>query len=123
MKTENLTESSQCSDAASAATAAFHRPPENFNCAQAVASALGADESVVAADSANGGGRAEGGLCGALFAALRAVPPERREEVKSSFAKETGALACREIKGTFKTPCHLCVAAAARLAADAKQLG
>ncbi|MDO5566909.1 MAG: redox-active protein [Planctomycetia bacterium] len=96
------------------AKAAFHQPPAMLNCAQSVAQLAGHDE-VLAAYQAFGGGRAEGGLCGALYAALQFIPEEQREKAKEEFAQKAGALTCREIKGTSKTPCQECVAIGAWL--------
>ncbi|MBO5959262.1 MAG: hypothetical protein J6Q65_03980, partial [Lentisphaeria bacterium] len=68
--------------------------------------------------SACGGGRAEGGRCGALHAALLLVPEEKRRELAERFRAEAGSELCREIKATG-FPCVKCVEIAARLAEEA----
>lgn len=96
------------------AQATFHQQPAMLNCAQSVAHITGHDE-VLQAYRALGGGRAEGGICGALYAALQFIPEEQRQKAKEEFAQKAGAITCREIKGTNKTPCLECVALGAWL--------
>ena len=92
----------------------FHQPPTFPNCAQSVAILTGHPEQ--ATDLAVcGGGRAPGGLCGALHAALLFTPAEKRDELIDAFRETVGATTCREIKGTTRTPCSVCVAAGAKL--------
>lgn len=88
----------------------FHNPEYGHNCAQAVAYKnikLYDNENVVAEYKAYGGGRAEGGVCGALFAAMQAMP-EKADEIKARFAERVGDWRCKEIKQTTKTPCTDC---------------
>lgn len=92
----------------------FHQAPNHLNCAQSVAKIAGRDD-LVPGDLAFGGGRAEGGLCGSLFAALQICPEVHHEKIKEDFAQKAGALTCREIKGKMKTPCSECVAIGAFL--------
>ena len=51
----------------------FHIPPESLNCAQAILKGFqqefGITDQEIEEFRNNGGGRAEGGICGALFAA------------------------------------------------------
>ncbi len=91
------------------AASVFHQPPLRANCAQSVA-LLAGREDLVADLAACGGGRAPGGLCGALHAALLLTPAEKRDEVIETFRQEAGATTCRELKGVVKTPCQKCVA-------------
>lgn len=104
---------------AGSAAATFHHPDYKHNCAQAIAykwRRLYADpDTVVARMQACGGGRAEGGLCGALHAALQIVPAERRDKFMADFAARAGSLTCAEIKRAAKTPCPRCVAIADEL--------
>lgn len=99
------------------ATDTFRTSPYLHNCAQAVAfkyrDALGADEKQVLARFANcGSGRAEGGVCGALYAAL-AVRPDAADEVTRRFKEKTqGYTTCLEIKRLSGVPCPVCVQAA-----------
>ena len=96
------------------AHALFTAVPKRHNCAQAVMEGGGGSPEQVAAMAACGGGRAPGGLCGALHAALL-LCPGRAEEIKAAFAQKAGALTCRDIKGRAGTPCAVCVETAACL--------
>lgn len=96
------------------AHALFTAVPKLHNCAQAVVEGAGGTPEQIAEMAACGGGRAPDGLCGALYGAL-VMCPERAEEIKAAFANEVGALACREIKSAAKTPCPMCVEAAAKI--------
>ena len=60
------------------------------------------------------GGRAEGNVCGALYAARKLVAAERRAELDAFFQEHVGDLRCREIKSKFRTPCQDCVLIAAK---------
>jgi hypothetical protein len=96
---------------------------ERLNCAQSVLRAFQSHRNIPEDDIAeakfHGGGRAEGGLCGALYAALKLVPePEARQRVRDAFVAVAGADTCREIKRTARTPCVECVRIAARLLVD-----
>lgn len=95
---------------------------ERMNCAQSVLRAYqqthAVTEEQIAAAKAHGGGRAEGGLCGALHAALLlAKTPEQQQQIRAGFAREAGAETCKGIKGAGGSgyPCKDCVALAARL--------
>ena len=93
----------------------FARVPKTHNCAQSVAAGCGRED-LVAALASCGGGRAPGGLCGALYAALLQLPAEQHESAKAEFIRRVGAPDCRTIKSQFKTPCAQCVAAGAEIA-------
>lgn len=96
------------------AHALFTAVPRKHNCAQAVMAGAGGTGEAVAALAGSSGGRAPGGLCGALHAAL-ILRPERAEEIKAAFAREVGALTCHDIKTQTGTPCPVCVETAAKL--------
>ncbi len=69
--------------------------------------------------SAGGHGRAEGGLCGALSAALHlAETPETRDRVRKRFIAQAGSDKCREIRRARTVPCLDCVHIAATLTAE-----
>lgn len=102
------------------AHALFTAVPKRHNCAQAVMEGCGGAPEQVAEMAACGGGHAPGGLCGALHAAL-VLCPEQGEQIKAAFAREVGALTCHDIKTGPRTPCPLCVEAAARLVAEARR--
>ncbi len=96
------------------AHALFTAVPKKHNCAQAVVDGCGGTSECVAEMAACGGGRAPGGLCGALYGAL-VMCPEASEAIKAEFARDVGALTCRDIKTTAGTPCPICVEVAAKL--------
>ena len=92
---------------------------DGHNCCQAVLLAfrdrcqIGADR--LAAARQAGTGRAPGGRCGALHAALDLLEPAHHAEVEAAFARRTGATACREIRRLRRASCRECVGEAARL--------
>jgi hypothetical protein len=93
---------------------------EKLNCAQSVLRAfqdeLSIPEERIAAFKAFGGGRAEEGLCGALYAALElAQGAERKASLRRRFSEKAGAVACKALKGELKFPCADCVELAAKL--------
>ena len=92
----------------------FTAVPKRHNCAQSVAEGTGHAELVPELASC-GGGRAPGGTCGALHAALLILPEEKRAAAKEEFIRIVGASACREIKTQTGTPCRQCVATAAEI--------
>ena len=96
----------------------FRQPPERLNCAQAVIHAwceVSGDTSISPASlKPFGGGRAPGGLCGALHAACLAAP-HQAETLKSAFAVRLGSLYCKELRATGDHRCAACVAEAAEL--------
>ncbi len=94
----------------------FHNE-ENYNCAQAVLVQNGAPAETVAQFKASGGGRAPGGICGALHAARFLLNDEAkfRQLCEEFAAKSGGALSCRELKSEAKLPCPVCVDLAAEL--------
>ena len=92
----------------------FSAVPKMHNCAQAVAYGAGRsdlnDKLAVC-----GGGKAPGGMCGALYAALLLAPPQMHESIKNEFIAKAGFATCREIKTVSKYPCVECVALASEL--------
>ncbi len=94
----------------------FHRPPHNYNCAQAVLHACqesgGASDLSIEDFKQFGGGRAPGGECGALHAACKAAP-EKADEIRKQFVAQTGASTCRELKKERKVSCEVAVITAA----------
>ena len=99
------------------AVSLYSQIPKKYNCAQVVAKAFGRDDLVTPLKSC-GGGRAKGGLCGALHAALLLLPEEKRDTVKEQFRDRAGALRCQTICRDGKTPCTECVRIAAGLVAE-----
>lgn len=80
----------------------FHALPNNFNCAQAVLKGFqnefGITDNEIEEYRAWGGGRAEGGVCGAIFAAKRLLK-EKGIELSAEFDAFAGGHLCTEIKG------------------------
>ena len=88
--------------------------PRMYNCAQAVAAGAGALDRVSGFAQA-GGGRAPGGMCGALYAALSLIPEDgKKKEAEAEFLKEAGFVCCRDLKAAG-VPCTRCVELASRL--------
>lgn len=100
------------------ALAAFHRPPENFNCAQAVVVAWQAETGRQVAALADlkpfGGGRAPNGECGAIYAACLAAPESART-LRQDFVARLGDTRCSVLKRDLAVPCSDCVGTAAEL--------
>jgi len=102
------------------ALAAFRQPPLRLNCAQSVLHgyqqvskdiSLSIDEM-----KAFGGGRAPGGLCGALHAAC-SIAPAKSDELKAQFQNQLGSVLCKELRAKKQHPCEVCVACASELLA------
>ncbi len=91
--------------------------PIGYNCAQKVAYANKAGQEVIESLSNMGGGRAPGGLCGALYSALQLSKETEHGRIKSEFAKRLGAETCRELKAKG-VPCPTCIATAIELLKD-----
>jgi hypothetical protein len=95
----------------------FHSA-ENYNCAQAVLKFM--DERVAVSPELLeqfkqfGGGRAPGGVCGALHAASYILKNEKLTgELEKLFEAKAGAKCCREIKTAACLSCAGCVDLAA----------
>ncbi|MDL1940704.1 C-GCAxxG-C-C family protein, partial [Candidatus Jettenia sp. AMX1] len=87
---------------------------ENFNCAQAILKAYQEDFNITDQQILEykkfGGGKAEGGVCGALFAAKKLIHNEDiSNHVEQHFSKAAGAITCREILSLKQLSCHKCV--------------
>lgn len=102
------------------ALSVFRKDPERLNCAQSVLHAwreVTGDTSLALADlKPFGGGRAPGGLCGALHAACR-IAPDRAAALQQHFAARLGSVYCRELRAAKVHPCETCVAQATELLA------
>jgi hypothetical protein len=93
---------------------------EGYNCSQAVLKACQQEHDVsqemIDTYSAYGGGRAEEGLCGALYAAKSLLnDPEKTELLKNIFLKKAGGITCEKILELKKLPCPDCVDLAAQI--------
>lgn len=93
---------------------------ERLNCAQSILKAF-RERKEVSTEEINearklGGGKADDGICGALYAALRLTDdPDSRESLRGSFADVAGSDKCREIRAKELISCQQCVEVAARL--------
>jgi len=101
---------------------------ERLNCAQSVMRAFQPHPNITDEDILHakhlGGGRAEEGLCGALYSALRLTDePPARQRLRDAFVAETGSDKCREIRRAGRVPCVECVRLAAHLLVDGKLKG
>lgn len=96
----------------------YYHGSEGYNCAQAVAAAWQdrnerGDLSLLEKLRSCGGGRAPGGICGALHAAHTILRDQgSREEGDRLFLAEAGSLSCKEIRALGRLSCAGCVALA-----------
>lgn len=96
----------------------------SLNCAQSIyryfQDHASVSEETILDARAYGGGRAEEGLCGALYAALniKNLKAAQKEEMKALFSDYTGSIKCREIKSLKRVKCSECVKKAAELLSD-----
>lgn len=101
----------------------FHKE-DAYNCAQAILKNFQSEYSIsqemIDSYSAYGGGRAEDGLCGALYAAkILMNDPQKTELLNKKFLKKAGSVKCREILKLKKLPCADCVDLAAQIVDEA----
>ncbi len=97
----------------------FHKE-DAYNCAQAILKNFHSEyfisQKMIDSYSAYGGGRAEDGLCGALYAAKTLLnDPKKTELLKKEFSDKAGSVKCREIMKVKKLPCADCVDLAAQI--------
>jgi len=80
----------------------FHVLPEKLNCAQSVLKGFQQEynisDSEIEEYRAWGGGRAEGNMCGALFAAERLLRQIGKDSVIEEFRQKAGGVLCADIK-------------------------
>lgn len=93
---------------------------DKLNCAQSILKAFhhrkGITENEIDAARALGGGRAAGGVCGALHAALLFHDgEEEKRTLRENFSAHAGSEHCREIKAKKMLTCVQCVELAAEL--------
>ena len=93
----------------------FSEVPRQCNCAQAVAAGLGRED-LLSALATCGGGKAPGGRCGALHAAMLISGEGKADGIRAKFVAAAGSEFCRELKQELKVPCVKCVETAAALA-------
>ena len=97
------------------ATSYFHGK-EGYNCAQAILKAFqdryNVSNEMIEQYKQYGGGRAEGGTCGALYAALALASDDQKQMIKTIFEQAANNTLCEEIKDKTLS-CQDCVAVAA----------
>ena len=102
----------------------FHGP-DRYNCGQAVLKAFQEDhnvtEDLIEQFKKLGGGRADGGLCGALYAAKTLAGNELDLSLEEKFVKQAGSARCREIRKKGNLSCRECVYTAAKLLKEIKK--
>jgi hypothetical protein len=96
---------------------------EKKNCAQSILvgfrDACGVPEAEIDAARTAGGGRAEGGLCGALYAALRlSGENETKQTLQRQFVEKAGSERCSDIRQLKKLSCAECVELAATVLSE-----
>ena len=101
----------------------YFRGADGLNCAQAVMKAFEEvyriTPETIESYAALGGGRAEGGMCGALYGATKlAGGPDVAAKLVDRFVEIVGFSTCREIKKAKKFSCADCVETAAGLVED-----
>ncbi len=92
----------------------YFKGKERYNCGQAVLKAFQASHDVsdeeIKKHKAFGGGKAPGGVCGALYAAETLLPdPQKKEEMRRRFVEKAGSYRCKEIRKMKLVSCKECV--------------
>lgn len=91
-----------------------------YNCAQAILKAFQKygrlpDQQILQHKS-SGGGRAPGGICGALYAArLHLSDAAEISDMEAAFKEKAGYITCREIRKNKTLTCVQCVETAAKI--------
>lgn len=88
----------------------FHTAPNNYNCAQSIIKTYQNiininDEEIESQYRCKGGGRAEGGFCGAVLSAYHILGKDKGDVIKSTIEERLGGCTCRKLKGELKIPC------------------
>lgn len=98
---------------------------EGFNCCQAVLKAYAGltgmtDEYISAEFRKFGGGRAPGGMCGAIYAAVILLEnkPDELKAIMAEFVTKASSDSCRGIRMAGRLPCRDCVELTGELLAD-----
>ena len=101
------------------------RGEEKYSCSEAVGKAFQEtcdfDDAAIQVMKAFRGGQAPGGVCGAVYAALKVLnTDEQRAAFERAFIEKAGTVNCRELRAAKKLSCHDCVEVAARLASEVR---
>lgn len=92
---------------------------EGYNCAQAILKTFQQEfniaEYTILEASLKGGGRAQGGLCGAVYAAHQLIGDKNlQQKIDGDFIAKGGSTRCREIRKNRQLSCKDCVVLAAK---------
>ncbi len=95
---------------------------DKLNCAQAILKAFqdkySVEQSKIDEFKAFGGGRAEGNVCGALYAAFALEKnDELHADMTEQFVSHAKSVKCLEIRGNKTLPCKSCVGVTADILA------
>jgi hypothetical protein len=106
----------------------YYRGTEGYNCAQAISkmfqAQLNLDDHQIADLGACGGGNAEDGICGALYAIKQLAGDHRNiKSVIQRFEQEVGSIYCDEILVLGRLSCAGCIYTACRILQDILGLG
>lgn len=106
----------------------YYRGIEGYNCAQAVSKMfqgqLDVDDDQIVDLGACGGGNAENGICGALYAIQQLAGNDRNlQSVVQRFEQEVGSIYCDEILALGRLSCAGCIYTASRILQDILGLG
>lgn len=100
----------------------FHAGPNNWNCAQSIVKSFQteanmSDEDIELTYRSKGGGRAEGGLCGAVYSAKQVLGEDSPEAIalEEEFRQQWDVLTCRDLKAVKRVPCTDTVSLADKL--------
>ncbi len=88
----------------------FHNKENNWNCAQAIIKSRQdilniSDENIELHYRSKGGGRADNGICGAIYAATKLMSEEEAKSFIEQAEKDLGAITCKGLKAELKIPC------------------
>jgi len=90
----------------------FHTQPYDLNCAQAILKGFQKEFNISDTEiedyKAWGGGRAEGGMCGALFAAEGLLRQIVKDSIIQKFIQSTGSPLCLDLRNSQFT-CVECI--------------
>ena len=89
----------------------YRHPDYKFNCAQAIAFTQTEDMELVQEFKNCGSGKAEGGVCGALFAALLIATKKGLDAktIENKFIADIGSVSCKEICTKKLATCEKCI--------------
>ena len=96
----------------------YYKGSERYNCAQTILKGFqqkyNISQQTIDDARANGAGRAEGGLCGALHAAKTLLTDEnKKQQLEQNFSKTAGSIHCKTIRKLNLIPCASCIQTAA----------